>query len=172
MLLEDGRVFETARRGITSQIEVSPIPTNDATTLSNVGGFMGMYLGLSFLVIFEILEIFVRWFIYLYQRRRVSVAPQPAEPTASVAAWQRHANKAIQASKDNKGWSKQRTIWDILKDPGVNTAAGGLVALRRPSGAPQYGYFDSSDWKSAADEAFGPFNPIFLHRSFRPRAFY
>ncbi|KAH7968510.1 hypothetical protein HPB52_009103 [Rhipicephalus sanguineus] len=153
--------------------KITQVPElSDATTLSNVGGFMGMYLGLSFLVIFEILEIFVRWFIYLYQRRRASVAPQPAEPTASVAAWQRHANKAIQASKDSKGWSKQRSIWDILKDPGVNSAAGGLVALRRPSGAPQYGYFDSSDWKSAADEAFGPFNPLFLHRSFRPRAFY
>ncbi|KAH6919639.1 hypothetical protein HPB50_029373 [Hyalomma asiaticum] len=73
----------------------------------------------------------------------------------------------------NKGWNKQRSIWDILKDPGASTtAAGGLVALRRPSGAPQYGYFDSSDWKSAADETFGPFNPLFLHRSFRPQAFY
>ncbi|XP_037276498.2 acid-sensing ion channel 1C [Rhipicephalus microplus] len=151
--------------------KITQVPElSDATTLSNVGGFMGMYLGLSFLVIFEILEIFVRWLIYLYQRRRAVVAPQPTQPTASLAAWQRHANKAIQASKDDKGWSKQRTIWDILKDPGVNT--GGLVALRRPSGAPQYGYFDSSDWKSAADEVFGPFNPLFLHRSFRPRAFY
>lgn len=136
-----------------------------------------MYLGLSFLVIFEILEIFVRWFIYLYRRRRASVVPQPEEHTASTAAWHRHANKAIQAARgvsanDNKGWTKQQSIWEILKDPRANTAAGGLVALRRPSGAPQYGYFDSSDWKSSADEAFGPFNPLFLHRSFRPQAFY
>nr|XP_050039768.1 acid-sensing ion channel 1C-like [Dermacentor andersoni] len=155
--------------------KITQVPElSDATTLSNVGGFMGMYLGLSFLVIFEILEIFVRWFIYLYRRRRAPVAPRPAEAAASTVAWQRHANKAIQAARANedKRCAKQRSIWEVLKDPRVSTAAGGLVALRRPSGAPQYGYFDSSDWKSSAEEALGPFNPLFLHRSFRTQAFY
>ncbi|KAL3225856.1 hypothetical protein MRX96_025335 [Rhipicephalus microplus] len=152
--------------------KITQVPElSDATTLSNVGGFMGMYLGLSFL---GHLRDFgdIRALAHLPVPKAARGGRTAANSAhgelrgVAEACKQGHSGHP----KTTRDWSKQRTIWDILKDPGVNT--GGLVALRRPSGAPQYGYFDSSDWKSAADEVFGPFNPLFLHRSFRPRAFY
>ncbi|XP_077520087.1 acid-sensing ion channel 2-like [Amblyomma americanum] len=158
--------------------KITQVPElSDATTLSNVGGFMGMYLGLSFLVIFEILEIFVRWFIYLYHRRHASVAPQQEHTEPAPSTWQRHIDKAVEAARGSgrQGWlrhqkQQQRSCWEVMKDPRASGA--GLVAVKRHPGPPQYGYFDSSDWKSAAEEVLGPLNPTFLHRGLRPRAFY
>ncbi|KAH9374286.1 hypothetical protein HPB48_005606 [Haemaphysalis longicornis] len=136
-----------------------------------------MYLGLSFLVIFEILEIFVRWFIYLYKRRHASVAPQQQQQAnlQPPSEWQRRAEKANEAARGGIGkrWPNlrtQRSCWEIMKDPRISAAAA--AATGRSPAAPHYGYFDSSDWKSAVDEKLGPFNPALMHRNFRPGAFY
>ncbi|EEC03168.1 hypothetical protein IscW_ISCW002325 [Ixodes scapularis] len=136
----------------------------DATTLSNVGGFMGMYLGLSFLVIFEILEIFVRWFIYLYRRRRRAKA---TGGKSDVVRLQKPTARELKL-KSMKARPKQELdsvpIWHIMRQSRVNPAF--TAAERRK--VVRYGYFDSSNWRSAYDEKVGPFNPVHFHRSLAP----
>uniref|UniRef100_A0A1S4KQ07 Amiloride-sensitive sodium channel n=1 Tax=Ixodes scapularis TaxID=6945 RepID=A0A1S4KQ07_IXOSC len=137
---------------------------SDATTLSNVGGFMGMYLGLSFLVIFEILEIFVRWFIYLYRRRRRAKA---TGGKSDVVRLQKPTARELKL-KSMKARPKQELdsvpIWHIMRQSRVNPAF--TAAERRK--VVRYGYFDSSNWRSAYDEKVGPFNPVHFHRSLAP----
>uniref|UniRef100_A0A090XCU4 Putative conserved plasma membrane protein n=1 Tax=Ixodes ricinus TaxID=34613 RepID=A0A090XCU4_IXORI len=93
----------------------------DATTLSNVGGFMGMYLGLSFLVIFEILEIFVRWFIYLYRRRRRAKATGGKVGRCSTTETHCPRAKAQEYRKQGPSRSSIRfPIWHIMRQSRVN----------------------------------------------------
>ncbi|CAN7998855.1 unnamed protein product, partial [Ixodes hexagonus] len=136
----------------------------DATTLSNVGGFMGMYLGLSFLVIFEILEIFVRWFIYLYRRRRAKLAER-RPPDAVRLQKPTSTEPTLKSIKSRLKQERDATpIWRVMRQSRVHVALP-LVEHRK---VVRYGYFDSSNWRSAYDEKFGPFNPVHLHRNLPP----
>ncbi|XP_064482578.1 acid-sensing ion channel 2-like [Ornithodoros turicata] len=121
---------------------ITQVPeVSDATTLSNVGGFMGMYLGLSFLVIFEILEILFRWGIYLWKRRY--------KPQDSIAV--PHREGARGKSDENK-----ENYFRNLR-LGSNARVKPLGIAKLSDGA-QYGYFDSTYWKSAMDKHYGSLN--------------
>ncbi|KAL3194735.1 hypothetical protein MRX96_045941, partial [Rhipicephalus microplus] len=50
-----------------------PVPKHDETTvLRNLGGFIGMYLALSFLVIFQVLGVLVVGTLRLWKMLRIS----------------------------------------------------------------------------------------------------